>query len=47
MHCVPASVAALKQAVDRRAQVGCATETCATQPVPKNDFSRAKVRSIN
>ncbi len=22
-------------------------ETCATHPVPKNDFSRAKVRSMN
>ena len=28
-------------------QTGSATETCATSPAPKNDFSRAKVRSMN
>ena len=30
-----------------RRQTGSAIETCATQPGPKNDFSRAKLRSMN
>jgi len=44
---MPAERAAATQAADRSGQTGFATLTCATQPVPKNDFSRAKVRSTN
>ena len=40
-------MAAARQAAERRGQVGWATLTCATQPVPKKLFSRAKVRSMN
>ena len=32
---------------ESRAQVGWAKETCATQPAPKNEVCRAKVRSMN
>jgi hypothetical protein len=30
-----------------RGDTGCAIETCATQPLPKNELSRLWVRSIN
>jgi hypothetical protein len=37
----------LAATAESRAQVGWATDTWATQPEPKNDFSRANVRSMN
>ena len=44
---MPARGAAAASASPIRPQTGCAIDTCATQPVPKKLFSRAKVRSMN
>jgi hypothetical protein len=41
-----ASIAAAAKA-ERRGQVGSASETCATRPVPKKLVGRATVRSMN
>ena len=44
---MPSAIAALAMWMRRRGLTGCAIETCATQPLPKNEDSRLWVRSTN
>src|ERR1043166_5057455 len=44
---MPSASAAAAMWMRRRGLTGCAIETCATRPLPKNELSRLWVRSTN
>ena len=44
---MPSARAAFAIWMRSRGETGCAIETCATQPLPKNELSRLWVRSTN
>ena len=44
---MPSASAAARQRAASSGATGCAIETCATQPLPKNDEVRPTVRSTN